>query len=200
MENKINDKTQDTSAGKKEIIKLALILFVITFAVALVLSVINAVTKDTIAERAADEQNSAMKFVMKEADSFKQVEQSFEKPVTSIYTAEKGSEKIGYCVLVSPLGFGGNIDIMVGFDNEDKITGVKIISMSETPGLGTRAMEEEFYTQYQDKTAPVNLVKNDKTSDSDIVAISGATVTSRAVTDGINKAYDAVTLLKGGAQ
>ena len=88
--------------------------------------------------------------------------------------------------------------MIVGVDREKTVTGVKIISMSETPGLGSKAQEPEFNDQFikKDVSKPLKVIKSGIIDENEIVAISGATITSTAVTSGVNAAVDAVNNLK----
>lgn len=175
---------------------LSIILCVITGAVALLLAFSNNLTKDTILMNSQKEEQLAKEAVI-EAETYKEIELS-EKPdlVTDIFEAANGDEIIGYCVNVVPSGFGGEINMMVGIDLENKITGIKIISMSETAGLGSKAQDENFTGQFKGKPAKeLRVIKNGTAEENEIVAISGATITSTAVKDGVNAAISAVNEL-----
>ena len=90
-------------------------------------------------------------------------------------------------------GYGGKIKLMVGIDAEKgTITGIKVLSHSETPGLGARSTEPEWQAQFKGKSLKNDLVvtKQDPTKDNDIRAITAATITSRAVVTGVNAARD----------
>lgn len=179
---------------------LAAILFAITAVVALLLALANTVTADKIAENAAKEQNEARIEVMPDATSFEKVEQTFEdSAVNEIYAAmNNADELLGYCVSVSPNGFGGAIEMIVGVKTDASLTGLKIVSLSETPGLGSKAQEPKFKDQFNGKSVaePIALIKSGTPKDNEVVAISGATITSHAVTSGVNAAAEAVKNLK----
>jgi electron transport complex protein RnfG len=96
-----------------------------------------------------------------------------------------------YVVLVSPSGFGGEINMAVGIDKDNKVTGVSIISMSETSGLGGNASSPDFLSQYAGGSGKFAVSKDG----GEIDALTGATVTSRAVTQGVNSALEAVSTL-----
>ena len=101
----------------------------------------------------------------------------------------------GWIIEVTPSGFGGLIDMLVGVDTAGKVTGVSIISMSETSGLGANAARESFRSQYVGKSGSVKLRKQG----GEIDALTGATVTSTAVTKGVDLALGvAQELMKGG--
>lgn len=85
-------------------------------------------------------------------------------------------------------GFGGNIQITVGIKKDGTINGVSILSISETAGLGMKATEPSFYNQYVNKQADEFVVSKDGGDGEQIDALSGATITSRAVTGAVNAA------------
>lgn len=92
----------------------------------------------------------------------------------------------GYVVQVAPSGFGGVLDVMVGVNTDGTCSGVSIISHSETSGLGANATKEDFRSQFEGKSN-VAVTKDG----GDIAALTGATITSRAVCDGVNAAIAA---------
>jgi len=168
---------------KKFIVKLSLILFLISAVCVCVLAVCNDITKDTIAKINIENQENAKKEVLKEATSF-----TVSKTDKDVFIGKKGDEIVGYAISVSPKGFGGNIDMMVGVDKELKVCGISIVNISETPGLGSKANDSKFLGQYSNLTEGITVKKGGSASGNEIVAISGATVTSNAVTDGVNDA------------
>ena len=93
--------------------------------------------------------------------------------------------------MVTPSGFGGEISMAVGVDKSGAVTGVSIIQMSETSGLGANAQRESFRSQYVGKSGSVALKKQG----GEIDALTGATVTSTAVTKGVNAALQAAAEL-----
>ena len=89
---------------------------------------------------------------------------------------------------VAPNGFGGAIDMMVGVDVSGAVTGVAIVSQSETASLGANCTREDFRAQFTGKTGTLSVSKDG----GEIEALTGATVTSRAVTEGVNTALEFV--------
>ena len=96
---------------------------------------------------------------------------------------DKKRRKLGYAFRVYPKGYGGTIDMVVGIDLKGRVAGIKIISMNETPGLGMNASESKFLRQFTGKTS-----KSPLKAKKDIDAITGATITSQAVADGVKQA------------
>ncbi len=114
---------------------------------------------------------------------------------TIVYEVSENGAAVGYCVEVSSGGFGGDVAVMVGYNADMTVCGVSILSHSETPGLGARVTEDFFLAQFEGQSGALVL-------GSDVDAISGATISSRAVTDGVNLATETLTKLlqsKGGA-
>ena len=170
------------------IANLTIMLFVITAITSLLLGLVNGITIDEITRRNKEKTELAMIEVMPGTDDFVKVEKTF---LNSLVTAAYESSK-GYVFQVSPSGFGGAIDMVVGVSLDGAITGVSIVKMVETSGLGANAAAEDFRAQYQGATSQVQVTKDGGTID----ALTGATVTSRAVTDGVNAAIDAFAELR----
>lgn len=177
-------KRKDADFGWKQIAKLGLSLLIITAAAALVLSVVNELTADTIAMRREAARQEAMACVMPGADVFSDL-YSQDTTIERITGAYQGTKFVGYCVEVLPRGFGGAIELMVGVNPYGKVTGVTILDHSETPGLGAKAEDPGFLDQYVGKSGKIVVGGN-------INAITGATITSKAVTEGVNTALTAV--------
>ena len=111
--------------------------------------------------------------------------------------AEHGAA-LGYAVTVSENGYGGEIKMLVCFNTLGEVNGMGVISMSETSGVGTRITGEGFFDQFTGKTGPFKFVKNASTSKNDIVAISGASISSKAAVGAVNKAYALLSELFSG--
>lgn len=174
--------TRSISTGAY-VLRLTLTLFLITTIVAGLLGLVNYVTADTIAEQIAQKAENAMRQVL-EADSYEPLGVPEESAVTAAYRA--GDR--GYVVRVAPNGFGGAIDMMVGVDVSGAVTGVAIVSQSETASLGANCTREDFRAQFTGKTGTLSVSKDG----GEIEALTGATVTSRAVTEGVNTALEFV--------
>lgn len=174
--------TRSISTGAY-VLRLTLTLFLITTIVAGLLGLVNYVTADTIAEQIAQKAENAMRQVL-EADSYEPLDVPEDSAVTAAYRA--GDR--GYVVRVAPNGFGGAIDMMVGVDVSGAVTGVAIVSQSETASLGANCTREDFRAQFTGKTGTLSVSKDG----GEIEALTGATVTSRAVTEGVNTALEFV--------
>lgn len=174
--------TRSISTGAY-VLRLTFTLFLITTIVAGLLGLVNYVTADTIAEQTAQKAENAMRQVL-EADGYEPLDVPEDSAVTAAYRA--GDR--GYVVRVAPNGFGGAIDMMVGVDVSGAVTGVAIVSQSETASLGANCTREDFRAQFTGKTGTLSVSKDG----GEIEALTGATVTSRAVTEGVNTALEFV--------
>ena len=174
----------------KDILKLGVTLLAICAVAALVLGVTNNITAPVIEERNIQASNEARKIVLPEADEFKELDGMNSDIVLEVYEGIKDGQVIGYTIKTSSKGYGGAIELMVGISKDGKITGVEIGNHSETPGLGSKATEPMFKNQYVDKDVSNSLlvVKGSANNDNEISAISGATITSNGVTNGVNAA------------
>ncbi|MCY6959322.1 RnfABCDGE type electron transport complex subunit G [Clostridium brassicae] len=187
----------------KEIISLGIILFIITAVAGLILGGAHKITAEPIAIQQKKENDAAMKEVLPKAESFEKQDVKLEEtnPVKEVNSGKTGSDVSGYAIKVAPKGYGGLIEMMVGISNEGKVEGIKILTHAETPGLGAKAPEPEFSGQYKGKPTdkPLDVVKAEPSKDNEIKAITGATITSKAVTTGVNAAIDFYNKeLKGG--
>ena len=135
------------------------------------------------------------KIVLPQADTFESQEDG------AYYTGLAGGELAGYVFETGASGYGGTVSVMTGIDVEGNITGVVILSHDETPGLGANATKSSFLDQYL-QPAPeggLSVVKYQTPSDGQIEAMTGATVTSTAVTNAVNQAIEQYYAVKGGA-
>jgi Na+-translocating ferredoxin:NAD+ oxidoreductase subunit G len=114
-----------------------------------------------------------------------------EMPEIEFYPATRGGERVGTAVLsYTNEGYSGLITMMVGFLPDGSISGVRVLSHSETPGLGARMTEEDFLDQFQGLDPSDGSVRLDRDG-GEIDAITAATITSRASTDAVRRAYEA---------
>ena len=158
-------------------------LAIISIIVGAMLGVVNKLTEGPIAQRAIETADAARRTCFTAADSFEEVELSPDSGVDSCYAAIKDGELAGYVAQVTVTGFGGPIEIHVGMDMEQTITGINVggSDFAETPGLGAKAKDDDFTNQFTGLTIPTQLGNG-------LDAITGATITSGAVSSGVNKA------------
>ena len=165
---------------------------------ALLLAFVNNITKERIEKVNAAALQQGLFAVMENADHFIPMDgvelgNSYGVKVDEMYLAMDANEDvIGYCAVAKPGGYAGEIETIVGVDLSFKITGVNVTSnMSETPGLGAKATDSSKFTyQFADRqwqeTSPFAVTKDG----GDVDAITSATITSRAVTNGVNAAIE----------
>ncbi|MBQ1271492.1 MAG: RnfABCDGE type electron transport complex subunit G [Clostridia bacterium] len=172
-----------------EYIRLGGVLLAITSVVALLLGFFNDATADIIAATNAEKQNQTMHAILSDAASFGHAG-VLSPEGSDIAAAHKGYDKsagiVGWCFTVTPRGYGGELTVMVGVSADLKITGVEITNHSETPGLGAKAVQEGWRSQFIGKSGELTVTKSTP-SDSQIQAITSATITSKAVTSAVNE-------------
>lgn len=178
-----------------EILRVGIMLFLITAVAAAILAGVNSLTAPIIAENDRLAEEKAFIAVLPMAAGFEKVE--FKPEEKSIVTEIFSGGSAGVVVKVSPNGYGGEISMVVGVDNEYKVTGIEIISQGETAGLGSNCTKDEFKEQFKGKTENIEVVKNGA-KNNQVDAISSATITTKAVTKGVNEAVSTVKAMRGG--
>lgn len=162
------------------IAKPTLILTAICTIVTLLLAMTNMLTVDKIAANAAQKAAESRKKVLA-AEDYKPLDQD-----GNVYGAyDENGKMIGVVITTSASGYGGKIEVMTGIRANGEISGVNVLSMEETPGLGARGKEDSFLRQYKGHDSSDLAVSKDG---GDIDALSGATITSRAITKAVNEA------------
>lgn len=145
----------------------------------------------SITEPAAEAQRvkakqDAMKELVKDAETFKAIDGK-----DGWYAGIKGGKVVAYVVPAQGKGYGGVIQMLAAVSPEGKAIDFKVLKHAETPGLGDKMVEPKFRGQFAGKVAKdMEVVK--VPTDKNIQALTGATITSRAVTNGIKEAVDAV--------
>ena len=175
----------------KEVLVPTVSLFLICTIVTLLLAVTNSVTKPQIEKLQIETANKTKAAVLSVADSF-----SDEKTVDlngTTYTYFEGYDKdqnvVGYVFTTSAKGYGGDIVTMVGMNSDGTVSGMDFLSISETAGLGMNADADEFKNQFAGKSGEIGLNKN-APAENEVQALTGATITSKAVTQAVNIALE----------
>lgn len=182
-----------------KILKNTIILTLITLIAGLGLGFVYEITKEPIAQAQDSAKKEAWQAVFPEADidEFEAVDVDEKAAEAAIKTvgAKATVDEVckvgdqGYVITTTDKeGYGGDIQITVGITSDGTVNGISILSISETAGLGMKATEPVFYEQYQGKQADKFVVSKDGGEGEPIDAISGATITSRAVTGAVNVA------------
>lgn len=193
--------------SKSSFLKNCVALLVITLVAGLALSAVNEITKEPIAKAEETARLEAYETVFPDAEfetpqDLDALIEGGQAAIDSVgltgctvsdilYANDANGERIGYVVAaVSPNGYGGDISVAVGIDAKTStITGFSVLSNSETAGLGARCTEDEFVSQFAGKDATsIEYVKGGGAAGNQIDAISGATVTTNAVTEAVNSA------------
>ena len=175
-----------TESNVMYVLRLAAILLIITSLVAAALAGVNSITAPVIAQLTAEKTQLAIEAVLPgggEAIDFAPADL-----VSKVYKGENG-----YAIEVTPGGFDNTITMMVGVDFEGKVLGIDIIKHTETAGLGAVADSEvpagvDFRNQFEGMSGSVSVSKDG----GEVEAITGATITSRAVCAGVNAALEVV--------
>ena len=199
----------------KKIVHDALILTAFTLVLGFVLGLVYDMTKRPIKEAEEKAKQEAFSQVFEDASKFEALE--FDKDAANKLAADNGfsdtfddiqtafdanGEVAGYVITVTAKdGSQGSITFSVGIRNDGTVNGYSITKISETPGLGMKATEESFYSQFQNKLVEAfTVVKSAPAADNEIEAITGSTITSKAIANGCNAAILYFnTELKGGA-
>lgn len=186
----------------KNMLKDAAILFAITLIAGFLLGGVYQITKEPIARQEALALEKACREVFADAASFETAE-NFDteradavltqagysaQTVGGYQTARDASGSVmGYVLTVTTHeGYGGDIRFTMGVNNDGSLNGISLLSISETPGLGMQA-EEVLVPQFTGRNAyPFVYTKTGASGDDQIDAISGATITTNAVTNGVN--------------
>ena len=202
---------------KNKIVKDTLALTVITLVSGLLLGLVNDITAGPIASQQAKEKEEAYKAVFADAASFETVTSGEDTDLES-YLDENGfkaqnidevmlakddqGNELGYAFTVTTSeGYGGDIQFAMGVQDDGTLNGISILSISETAGLGMRATTDDFKNQFKDKNVEkFTYTKTGATSDDKIDALSGATITTNAMTNGVNAGLASFRYEKGGSQ
>ncbi len=188
-------------------IKDAIILFAITLISGLILGFVYDITKAPIAAAAKAAKNEAYAVVFPDAKDFEESDAETSKiaetadeisgkgfghvTIDEVVDAKDASgNNVGRVITAtSKDGYNGTVQLSVGIKSDGTVVGITFLTLAETPGLGMRAGEKDFYSQYANKnTKEFKLVKGSASGDNEIAAISGSTITSSAVTNAVNAA------------
>lgn len=180
--------------NREDIIKPVGVLLAICIIIPLALSVTNKVTAKKIAELENENSKKNMQSLVS-ADDFEKCSDGG----IEYYTAIKGGDTAAYIFTESAKGYGGDVSVMTAVRPDGTVAGVAILDVSnETPGLGQNAAKESFYSQYAGLKKGVSLLKNGaKAENNEVDAVTGATITSTAVTRAVNAALDDFEKVKG---
>ena len=197
------------------IVKNTLILTSITVVSGLLLGIVYDITKEPIAEAQENTKQEAFRAVLADASSFETMEDFDASEALSIleengYTSDEiteiaegvddSGETVGYVINVtSHEAYDGDLEVSVGIAADGMVKGIEMLSISETAGLGMKADEADFKDQFKDQNVPeFSYSKTGATQEGEIDALSGATITTNAVTNGVNAGLCVFQLLSEG--
>lgn len=186
----------------KKIVHDALVLFAFTVVLGLLLGVVYGITKEPIDKVNYEKTQAAYQQVFADAASFEAyadfdaeaaqavvTENGYADEIEDVQVAKDSSgNAIGYVLTVTAKDASqSTITFSVGIQNDGTVNGYSITSIAETPGLGMKATEEAFYSQFEGKNVETfTVVKSAPAADNEIESISGSTITSKAMANGVN--------------
>lgn len=186
--------TAEHTDNNNSLVKIALNLTIACIISGIIISVVYFLTADIAIQKQVELNNLALKNLVAEADTYTPIEGK-----TGWYTASQNGAVIAYVIPSESKGYGGTIKLLVAVGPDNKVLRYTILDAKETPGLGDKAAKAPFTEQFAGKTSENLVVTKDAGNKDDIQAISGATITSKAVTLAVKNAVDeASSLTKGG--
>lgn len=202
-----------------KIVKDTLAITLITLVAGLSLGIVQGITADPIAEQNLKAKQEAYKAVFADAEQFEETDLSSglseeleacldengftAQNIDEVMGAQDGSgNALGYAFTVTTSeGYGGDIQFAMGVKADGTLNGISILSIGETAGLGMKATTDDFKNQFKDKNVESFVyTKNGASADNEIDALSGATITTNAMTNGVNAGLCAFRYLEGGSQ
>lgn len=186
--------TKNKEDNNNSIFKIALNLTITCIISGLIIATAYFFTHDIAVQKAEELKTIALESLVTDADEYTEIEGK-----DDWYTASADGEILAYIVPAESKGYGGTIELLVAVSPEGTVVNYTITDANETPGLGDKASKSPFIDQFPGKTSEQLVVTKDSTNTENIVAISGATISSRAVTLGVKTAVDEVNeYLEGG--
>ena len=185
------------SSNEHSTFKIAFNLAAACFISGIVIGSVYFVTAPVAAQKAEEMKQESMKSLVPDAEHFTEVAGH-----EGWFAAEKGGKAIAYIVPSESKGYGGKIKMLVAVTADSKVIDFSILEHNETPGLGDNAQKPEFRQMFAGKDSDKLEVTKDPANKENIQAMTGATISSRAVTKGVREAVDAVAAYKaeGGAK
>jgi len=171
------------------VVRPALTLFITAVLVIALLGGVHALTFHPIERQKRRTQEAAMREVLPGASEYREMQTVKSGSISAVYEGLDGDSVAGFVVELSPKGYSGHIDLIVGISASDKkITGIRVLRHTETPGLGALAVSADFYRRYDNRElVPLGVVRTSP-GRNEIQAITSATITTRAITNAVNEA------------
>lgn len=172
-------------------LRLGAILLFITGLTGLILGIAYKVTEEPIARSRMRQKMEALRNVLPQGETFQEITspEALKEGFLEIHEGYEGDFLVGYALTLPAKGYAGDILLMIGVSPEGSVLGVRVLAHQETPGLGARGAELAFLEQFQGKNrAPLKVVKP-PSQEEGIQAITGATITTRGIARGVDKAF-----------
>ena len=177
-----------------DILKPTIVLALICLITSALLAYTNSLTAPVIKQNNIASANASKAVVLADAENF--ADETKGDISYSVGTDASGAVA-GYVFTTTAKSYGGEISVMVGIKADGTVSGVELLSINDTPGLGMNAKNPSFLEQFVGKVAGI-LVNKNEPAENEIKALTGATVTSKAVTAAVNTALDNYTEITGG--
>lgn len=192
---KVSVKLSDEK--KKDMLASVIVISAVLIIATILLGVVANLLKGTTERNAKREVFNAMERIMP-AESYEKSETQFDAAtrIISLYEARNGEELLGYCVETEADGYENPIRLVVGVNLNGAVTKVEILSIAETSGYNSKIRDEEFLSRFTGKNEELTVVKTKPDTTAKIAAVSGATVSSNGVKDGVNHAIAAVSQIR----
>jgi electron transport complex protein RnfG len=185
----------------KQGFRLVLVLTIICIIAGAVLAFVNSVTEPKIKAQEALAMKKALQETLPEASEFqpdesllKEAQQAGGTDLSELFIGFKGEEKIGVVLIADLRGYSSVIRLVTGVSRDGRVMGVKVLSQSETPGLGNKISEKEFIEQPALQQATIEEQLSVIKDGGSVQAVTGATISSRAVVKGVNQSLAAARL------
>lgn len=177
-----------------DVVKMVAVLFIACGFSAGSLAVVNLVTRDPIEAGERKAKDAALREVFAEADEFKEITPN------RVWEARSKGQPVGHVLQAETPGYSGPIVMMFGTALDDTLTGFKVLSHTETPGLGAKITTERFRSQFRSKSVGQLALRKESPDQGQIDAITAATISSRAVTKAVSSTLASYLKDKGGAR
>jgi len=177
----------------KHILKPAFALFLIAAITTSLLAYVYSLTAAPRENQIIKAKEKTMKLIFPNAVDFTEIFSEKSGSIDRVLESrDRDNIKLGIIAELSPQGYSGNIYMMVGISKtQNRIEGMRIIKHTETPGLGALAVKEKFYRKYENlMPVPLKVVRGTAAGENEIEAITGATITTRAITNAVNEAVE----------
>ncbi len=181
---------------KKELLSSALIMLAVCASCALLLSGLSSLLSGRIEENVTSALMAAMKRALPADEYVQSGFENKEDKVLSVYEARSGETLLGYCVETTASDYDGEINVCVAVDTEDKVIAVEIISISGKNSAASKVKDSSFLSQFTGKSGNITAVIGTAKTDAQVSVVSGATVSSQAVTECVNHAVAAVSQIE----